>query len=152
MKNQKGFTLIELLLVLAIIGIISAIAIPALLGQRERAKAKAVQGNVDAVAGECARVNDTLKENSTTVITPAAVVGSVLALSNYQSPNTMNPYQGGLEPYASTDTKTTGQVCLSADDAYVDPATGQTYGAVTIIGYYLDGNTLKSTMKLVALD
>ena len=38
MKKQSGFTLIELLLVLAIIGIISAIAIPALLGQRERAK------------------------------------------------------------------------------------------------------------------
>lgn len=45
MKNQKGFTLIELLLVLAIIGIISAIAIPALLGQRARARDKGAQDN-----------------------------------------------------------------------------------------------------------
>ena len=47
MKRQSGFTLIELLLVLAIIGIISAIAIPALLGQREKAKVKAVQSMVE---------------------------------------------------------------------------------------------------------
>ena len=33
-----GFTLVELLLVLAVIGIISAIAIPSLTGQRDRAK------------------------------------------------------------------------------------------------------------------
>lgn len=39
MKNTAhGFTLVELLLVLAILGIISAIAIPHLLGQRDRAK------------------------------------------------------------------------------------------------------------------
>lgn len=36
--HQKGFTLIELLLVLAIIGIISGIAIPTFLGQRRRAR------------------------------------------------------------------------------------------------------------------
>jgi prepilin-type N-terminal cleavage/methylation domain-containing protein len=36
--RTKGFSLVELLLVLAIIGIISIIAVPSLTGQRKRAK------------------------------------------------------------------------------------------------------------------
>lgn len=38
MRQAKGFTLIELLLVLAIIGILSAVAIPALSGSRSMAQ------------------------------------------------------------------------------------------------------------------
>jgi len=51
--RQKGFTLIELLIVVAIIGIIAAIAIPNLLDAIERSRQKRTVSDVRSMAGAC---------------------------------------------------------------------------------------------------
>jgi type IV pilus assembly protein PilA len=85
MKKQSGFTLIELLLVLAIIGIISAIAIPALLGQRARARDKSSQENATSAITDVIATYDKAKEVGADV-TAAATLQAVCLLGTGMTP------------------------------------------------------------------
>lgn len=53
-RNREGFTLIEVLIVILIIALLGAIAIPALLGQRQKARARALEVSAKGMEKELA--------------------------------------------------------------------------------------------------
>lgn len=143
MKKQSGFTLIELLLVLAIIGIISAIAIPALLSQRARARDKGGISNMTSMIDDAVGQYDKLKEagNSNAAITTG--LGAYLAATHpdTKDKNPWNTKEGAYQQTFSTGAAGTKSAFLNGMTALTNMGQVRMYIAypTTSLGGWIGG-------------
>ena len=115
---RKGFTLIELMIVIAIIGILAAVAIPMYSDYTKKARTSEVAGNLK----EIAKMQIAFKEDPDTESKYASTIGTLAWKTN-------------TETYASTSTLTKadadGKGTFTVGPMTLTPnARGYSYGAV----------------------
>lgn len=127
-RNSKGFTLIELLIVVAIIGIIVAIAIPNLLNAIQRAKQRRTMGDIrsTATAIEAYAVDFNRYPPAAAIALPSelgtypgAVDAEISAIKDYISPTyiRVTPLQDGWNSWFMYGSDDNGQAYAIASGA-----------------------------------
>ena len=121
LRNSKGFTLIELMIVVVIIGILAALAIPRFTQASARAKEKEADGilkQIYTLQNAYYANNGTYAGNSTDLQTVGWDPNTTNGLKNYQAPTIGNSFP-------LTMTKVTGATgyndrCINADGKIAD--------------------------------
>ena len=101
LKEKKGFTLIELIIVIVILGILAAIAIPRFAGMSQEARIAAVKGMAGAVSSAATIAH------SKWLISPSATIdmeGKTVAMYNgASSPGYPSEESGGIDNAVNYD-------------------------------------------------
>jgi type IV pilus assembly protein PilA len=112
-KNQKGLTLIELLAVVVILGVIAAIAVPAIGSTVTNSKTKAdaqTELLIKAAAERYANDNNPLGDTAGTPASGAAVTLTTLAAGYLQSKPTSSTTNKAYKDVVVTYSSTSGWV------------------------------------------
>jgi prepilin-type N-terminal cleavage/methylation domain-containing protein len=128
LRNQKGFTLIELMIVVVIIGILAAIAIPNFIAMQDRAKEGSTKANMHTV--QLASEDYGVKNNGTY----ADLASSLVVPANFAN------------PFASAATALENRAFAAAPTA----TSGITsYGDTSTVNYNVKGYGKSAALTLV---